>query len=395
MSKKEVSFGKFCATPFKTNYQKGEHRCVGIELEVEAKTKEQHDIACVHMCPFPWRLESDGSLRYGVEFIASYPFPDDGLDSYIRGVYEHIHKLHLGNTLRTSTHVHVDCTDQNVSFLPGFCTTQILVEPLLMHVAGRMREECIYCIPWYRAANELERAILAIRHHKNTSPQYAVARINGSFNKYSSCYLGPLVTRGTVEFRHAPFFDAWEDCYRWVVTCRNLVEYSIGKTALDVWNHYEEAGPELWLQDVVPLYKVPSDYQRLLTITDVEAIAESFVRQAEDLDQCWDFPQTGPTPSSETRTKYFSRYGGGRRDHIYDPNKGQNVLHREGNEKKAKKESQSLYNYVCSSNKVFPIDLAGQGAPAEVIAHWVEDASSTATTNEYSEYSGTWTIGTL
>lgn len=244
---------------------------VGLEIEVENVEGRIEDLE-----ETDWFTVMDGSLRYGgLEFLSNGPWDWEKLERNVLKFYEWQEYYGFSNGVRCSTHVHYNMLDRQEHEIAAVLTAYALVEPLLYRYCGPLREENIYCVPWYRAPDEVERA---------------ADIFNGRFSqlhnacKYSGLYLEPLIRFGTLEFRQAPVFETAGVLLTWCDMIRCLCEIS--------WSHPEEVlaafarhtpdefvelifGPQL---TSVLFGCCETSFEELMEEYDVEAIAESISR---------------------------------------------------------------------------------------------------------------------
>ena len=108
--------------------------------------------------------------------------------------------------------------DYTLEELGAALTAYAVVEPLLFRVCGNEREENIYCVPWYRAPEQAQRAGSVVQG------EWAEAQTSC---KYSSLYLEPLIRFGTLEFRQAPLWETKDELTFWVDLIRAVVHNAI------------------------------------------------------------------------------------------------------------------------------------------------------------------------
>lgn len=176
----------------------------GIEIEIE-------NVIAHQVSPDPWRLVPDGSLRNsGMELLSNPIRTQTSLARYCNA-YTRMRDTHAWmDSIRTSTHVHLDSRGLQLPDLVRIVAAYNIVEPILYLHCGPLREENIYCIPFYRADTTTHGLISAVRTGEVS--QFLVETC-----KYSGLYLGPLRTFGTIEFRMAPSFPSGDSVMEWVL----------------------------------------------------------------------------------------------------------------------------------------------------------------------------------
>lgn len=157
---------------------------VGIEVEVENAVGQVNSINPV------WNTEADGSLRNnGIEFISRI-IPAKDAPGAISSL--------LGTTLtdsccfspRTSIHVHLDMSNQELGSSIDLALLYTCFEPLFYRFVGRGRMNNIYCVPIFKT-RLIDQLCRASAHTK-------ISR----WTKYTGLNLLPITKQGTVEFRH-------------------------------------------------------------------------------------------------------------------------------------------------------------------------------------------------
>lgn len=237
----------------------------GIEIEVENASSPRglHDTL--------WTTVADGSLRdSGVEFLSSRPFTRAEVEQQVPLFYRWMNEHQYTTGVRTSTHVHVNVLAFTTQQVAAACTVHALVEPILFRYCGPLREENIYCVPWYRAPDEMEHV---------RAMQSRIARV-GNACKYASLFIEPVCRFGTLEFRHAPVFHSGEELLTWVDMCERIV-YSGFDTPEEVMEAWRELGPLQFVEGLfgsricgVLLGYVEMDFDELLELYDTESVAE-------------------------------------------------------------------------------------------------------------------------
>lgn len=237
----------------------------GIELEVERAVTPE-DISNTL-----WTTTHDGSLRNsGIEFLSCRPFTKAQVVEQVPLFYNWMEAFNFDRNIRTSTHVHVNVLSLTEQQVQAACIVYTLMEPLLFRYCGRLREENIYCVPWYRATDE-------IKVVKELSTDIGVCR---SACKYSALYLEPLLRFGTLEFRHAPVFDTAEQLLIWVDMCERVV-YSGFDTIEDVLDAFEELSVDEFVKGIfgdrlTNIFRgvCDMDFEELMDHYDVHTTAE-------------------------------------------------------------------------------------------------------------------------
>ncbi len=235
--------GDTSSEPIKQPIQK-----YGIEIEVEGVSAAvQEALNSSQTIGKYWSLVGDGSLRnHGVEFVSRVLNKEDTTPA-LEVFYSAYDRFNMRSTMRCGIHIHANCLDLYVDELPGLFTTYALAEPLFMEYCGDVREENIYCVPWYRATTEPEKLADIYR-----SDKYRGAMLRATFGsacKYSALNAAPLVRFGTVEFRHAPTWGTLEPTKIWASLVDKLMMYGPRRAPKDIllaWHN----DPVLWYRQV-------------------------------------------------------------------------------------------------------------------------------------------------
>lgn len=180
---------------------------IGIEVEVENFREGQQSLRKI------WSSKGDGSLRNnGMEFV-THPIPASDAPSALFHLLAQVLPDSCCFSPRTSTHVHFNMTDWDVSKVKELVLWYTVFENLLFRFAGRKRNQNIYCVP-LTATNQLYQFY-----------QTSLERSVSKWSKYSSLNLLTLHNLGTVEFRHMHgTFDVAKLC-TWIRLICRLCEY--------------------------------------------------------------------------------------------------------------------------------------------------------------------------
>lgn len=182
---------------------------VGIEVEVENAIGQVKSINPV------WTTENDGSLRnQGIEFI-SRVIPAFEAPGAMSSLMTETLNENCCFSPRTSIHVHLDMSSQELGKSIDLALLYGCFEPLFYRFVGRGRMNNIYCVPIFRT-----------RVMEQLAKSRAEVKIRG-WSKYTGLNLNPLVRQGTVEFRHMHgTFDVRKVCL-WIRLITSLRDYVI------------------------------------------------------------------------------------------------------------------------------------------------------------------------
>ena len=157
-------------------------------------------------CP-RWVVGSDGSLERGCELFTSLrPYPPSFYEAM--GMLEELAPLHkkYKESWRAATQVHVDVGDYNIADLGDMLLKYARYEYQFFAMAGAGRTESNFCVPIWMVTDTLMGMLDAI-HSVIRNPYDEDMRYNlfdrlQKWPKYMAINLLPLVSQGTVEFRH-------------------------------------------------------------------------------------------------------------------------------------------------------------------------------------------------
>lgn len=230
----------------------------GIEIEVENVIAHQVE-------PEPWRLVPDGSLRNSGMELLSNPIRSHAVLSRYCNAYTRMRDdFPWQDSIRTSTHVHLDSRGLQLPDLVRIVAAYNIVEPILYLHCGPLREENIYCIPFYRADTITHGLIRAVRTGEVT--QFLTQTC-----KYSGLYLGPLRSLGTIEFRMAPSFPSGASVAEWVLMLHHFYNAALALNPQQAHELIDRGEYRELLRQLLPggLYdRVPGDAELAELIED-------------------------------------------------------------------------------------------------------------------------------
>lgn len=176
-----------------------------------------------------WGVTSDGSLRNsGVEFVST-PMTMHRAAGAFRKLTAVAQSCGWEANARTGIHVHADMRDLHLEQVAGVVAAYAAFEPIFFALAGAERENCIYCVPWYRAPDQANMMAQIVSNYSTVSWNR-----HGGLVKYSALYLQPLRRLGTIEFRHAPTWLDPAAFRRWIAAINRVVEWGMVHTPASV-----------------------------------------------------------------------------------------------------------------------------------------------------------------
>lgn len=200
---------KINSSPLDPAYEVPSERLIGIEVEVENHSPLHTSTSGI------WSREVDGSLRNnGTEYISN-PIEARCAPYAIRELLgECLNKEVCCFGPRTSIHIHVNAQDLTEKQIINATLLYSVVEPLLYKFTGRNRIKNIYCVPV--SDTNLLIALMAT----------SLNRVARNWPKYSGLNLLPLVSKGTLEFRHMHGTFDYNKVSVWVRMITRIVDIS-------------------------------------------------------------------------------------------------------------------------------------------------------------------------
>jgi len=159
---------------------------VGLELEIEGWEHEEPQ----HR---GFSFTSDGSLRGPSIEAITKPTRSKFVPQLLEGFFGHFEVSKKNYSERCSVHVHVNCQDLTKQQLRNVCMIYQAVERVLFSWIGEVREQNIFCIPWYQC-NISSRFVYKFLSNTDETVR--------RWQKYTALNLLPLREQGTIEFRH-------------------------------------------------------------------------------------------------------------------------------------------------------------------------------------------------
>jgi len=207
----------------------------------------------------------------------------------------------------------MNCLSLMIPDLSGVFTAYALLEPMLMHYCGELREENIYCVPWYRATAEADKAAWLVKDPKTRFMDMRQKVAHAC--KYAALNFGPLHRFGTLEFRHAPTWDNIAPTMTWINMLLKIMDYGTKKSAQEVLEAWHN-DPALWYRTVLGSLCLPMLHYHVLRAEEVGAVsvAEKFLPVSKTRVQDWAAPTLyvqgdGTERYAESRPPEIQRQG--------------------------------------------------------------------------------------
>lgn len=217
---------------------------IGIEVEVEYAYN-------LDKVPFKlWTVKEDPSLRNdGRELITP---PVMGMDisralSELEDVFSNHPELTFNE--RTSDHIHMDVRELDVGQLRALVILYCIFERSLFRYCGGNRSENIYCLPLYVAQGVL----LSIARLFISSKRGDIARTAShldTYYKYQAINLKPVLSQGSIEFRHMVGTSDKARLVEWINMLLCLKKAAITFTEDDIPHLVSGQGGEAFVRSV-------------------------------------------------------------------------------------------------------------------------------------------------
>jgi hypothetical protein len=198
---------------------------VGIEVEVEGIDRG--------MVLHYWGDKEDGSLRNnGVEYVT----PPIRATEVPQALHELSKQIKAKNprydfSARTSVHVHVNVRDMTLQEVGAMSVLYLLFERAFFKFAGRNRDKSIFCVPYQDslAYTKMVEHLIDVTNNND-----ARVDIFNKFHKYHAYNMKPIITFGTIEFRHMAGTMDEEILTTWVNLILCLKNYAMGHSLTDI-----------------------------------------------------------------------------------------------------------------------------------------------------------------
>lgn len=237
---------------------------VGIELELE-------DVANVQELPY-WGVKPDNSLRNGIEYVLDQPYGGPTLNAALDSYYGA--KLRFENTIRTSTHIHVNVLDTELDAVRVMAMLMYTIEDGFYNVIEADRKWSGYSMPLSEMNSTRLRHILSAPYPEHSGTIRGNLCPTRNQERYYGFNLAATGKYGTVEFRYFPGGPAREELENWLDFClavkRIGVEIATPMELIDRINNGD---------DIVNLLldKLPGEWgKRIIAATSAEQMLAKF-----------------------------------------------------------------------------------------------------------------------
>lgn len=190
----------------------------GIELELEGRNVGLKDIATRG-----WERHAEPSLRgESMEYTTNGGKTLDEAKKLVSDLFKKFsdNGVMFNNSIRTSTHVHLNFSDKKIKQVVNFFAVFTLVEELLQFYSGEDRKGNLFCVSSREAAGIVE--VLSGALESGDFRAFAGDRF-----KYAACNLCTLFKFGTVEIRTMRGANSAEQVNKWLDILNDLYEFSL------------------------------------------------------------------------------------------------------------------------------------------------------------------------
>lgn len=192
----------------------------GIELELEGRGVGLNDIATRG-----WGRHHDGSLRgESVEYATQGSADFDESQKRVTELFKKFkdNKVKFNDSIRTSTHVHLNFSDKRVKDMINFFALFTMLEEVLQYYSGEDRKGNLFCI----STREAE-GIMGVLFDGVAKGD--LSRFAGDRYKYAACNLSSLYKFGTVEVRTMKGATSAEQVNTWLSILNDMYNYALTK----------------------------------------------------------------------------------------------------------------------------------------------------------------------
>lgn len=214
----------------------------GVELEMEGRGVGLNDVATRG-----WTRHHDGSLRGdAIEYCTAGPKNFTETQKLVKDLFKKLkdNGVKINNSMRTSTHVHLNFSDKTMKQVVNFFSLFTVLEEVLAYYSGEDRKGNVFCLSTRDAEGILN--VLA-----EALAQGNFQRFAGDKYKYAACNLSSLFKFGTVEVRTMRGAKTEEEVNNWLDILNDMYEYSLKmKSPVDIINKLSFLGAEGLMKEI-------------------------------------------------------------------------------------------------------------------------------------------------
>jgi hypothetical protein len=192
----------------------------GVELELEGRNVGLQDIAVKG-----WSRVMDGSLRgEAIEYTTIGSKTADDVKKSVVDLFKKFRDngVKFNDSIRTSTHVHLNFSDKSVKQVVNFFSLFTMLEEVLQHYSGEDRKGNLFCISTREAEGIVGVLVRCLA-------EQSLGKFAGDRYKYAACNLSTLFKFGTVEVRTMRGASSPEQVNKWIDILNDMYEYAQNK----------------------------------------------------------------------------------------------------------------------------------------------------------------------
>lgn len=279
---------------------------LAIELELEGRGVGLADVATPG-----WNRKNEASLRgEAIEFTSNGPKAKAELKENVVNLFSKFaaNKVRFNDSIRTSTHVHLNFADKPIKEVICFFSLFTLFEEILQYHSGEDRRGNLFCM----SSRDAE-GIVGILH--DAVAKGDLRAFAGDRYKYAACNLCTLYKFGTVEIRTMRGASSAEQVNDWVDILNDMYEFSLKmESPADLIKDLSFIGAEALMKKVFS----PRSYERLLKSFPVVATLHNSLLEGARLLQVFayefdeDFKAKVEMPKPEEKKKMMQGHEGNR-----------------------------------------------------------------------------------
>lgn len=213
---------------------------VGLELEIEGNNLPTQVSKCFSASNRRyWRVERDGSLRNGLEYVLSGPISLMDVEPAVESLFNKFNEAELVLSDRCSTHVHINCDTAKLNEIVSLFCLWALFEDIVIPWCGVTRTGNHFCTPLSVSPDP-------IKIMQDACKTGCLNPAGGGRNlRYTAVNLYSFPKFGSVEFRSLRGAESPDMVVKWVKYLARLKELSTTTFANPrlIANYMSESGP--------------------------------------------------------------------------------------------------------------------------------------------------------
>lgn len=221
---------------------------VGVEIEAEGKNLPEHVNG-------NWRLVSEGSLRSGYEYVLKMPLLIDKVQFALKQWEEivQISKTEFFDSLRTSTHIHLNVLPLSYHDVIKVVVASWIVESALVHMNGPNRVGNLFCLRLQDAEHLGEEFVGDIDNFFETEGSTAFLHSGDPHNRYAALNLAAIRKFGSLEYRFMKGMYTKGELWKWAEALHSLASKAIEfPTVTAIADAAISMPPSLFLKSLFP-----------------------------------------------------------------------------------------------------------------------------------------------